>query len=127
MAKLKPGDCINCCIKDYYLVSPYHEYDEVLTFEVVAESNFGYYVYVPHYITLNNLNHFSESQCKFLGIDRKFYGQNFLYVKDSFIYRVKSVQDGMTCHKCQDFFLMAEANQEDGTLICYACRQNPYR
>lgn len=30
--------------------------------------------------------------------------------------------DGCTCKKCKEFFPYAEPNQEDGSLICYACR-----
>lgn len=32
--------------------------------------------------------------------------------------------DGMYCKKCQSFYQYAEPNQEDGSLICYGCR-NP--
>lgn len=34
--------------------------------------------------------------------------------------------DGMFCRKCQLFYQFAEPNQEDGTLLCYSCRQCPY-
>lgn len=34
--------------------------------------------------------------------------------------------DGMFCRKCQAFYKYAEANQTDGTLLCYSCRNNPY-
>ncbi len=35
--------------------------------------------------------------------------------------------DGMFCKKCQNFYQYAEPNQEDGSLICFSCRNNPYR
>lgn len=35
--------------------------------------------------------------------------------------------DGMSCKRCKDFYHMAEANQDDGSLVCYLCRNNPYR
>lgn len=35
--------------------------------------------------------------------------------------------DGMLCTKCNSFYEFAEPNQEDGSLICYSCRNNPYR
>lgn len=35
--------------------------------------------------------------------------------------------DGMVCAKCQSFYEFAEPNQEDGSMICYSCRKNPYR
>ena len=34
--------------------------------------------------------------------------------------------DGMFCRLCQSFYDFAEPNQDDGTLLCYSCRQNPY-
>jgi len=36
-------------------------------------------------------------------------------------------RDGMVCVKCKSFYDFAEPNQNDGTLICYSCRNNPYR
>jgi len=35
--------------------------------------------------------------------------------------------DGMPCMRCEEFFFMVEANQEDGNFKCYQCRQDPYR
>lgn len=32
-------------------------------------------------------------------------------------------KDGCNCKKCKEFYPYAEANQEDGTLICYSCRK----
>jgi hypothetical protein len=34
--------------------------------------------------------------------------------------------DGMFCKNCQNFYQFAEANQPDGTLICYSCNNSPY-
>ncbi len=41
--------------------------------------------------------------------------------------RNKKFPDGMFCRKCQLFYKYAEPNQPDGTLLCYSCRNNPYR
>lgn len=35
--------------------------------------------------------------------------------------------DGLVCQKCKTFYNFAEPNQPDGSLICYSCRQDPYR
>lgn len=32
-------------------------------------------------------------------------------------------KDGCRCKKCKEYYPYAEANQEDGTLICYVCRK----
>jgi hypothetical protein len=34
--------------------------------------------------------------------------------------------DGMFCKKCNNFYEFADANQKDGSLVCYSCRSNPY-
>ena len=34
----------------------------------------------------------------------------------------KKVSDGCTCKKCREFYPYAEANQEDGSMVCYGCR-----
>ena len=36
----------------------------------------------------------------------------------------KPNKDGCNCKKCKEFFPYAEANQEDGSLICYSCRMS---
>ena len=40
--------------------------------------------------------------------------------------RKRKYPDGLKCKACHQFFEFAESNQEDGSLICYGCRQNPY-
>ena len=35
--------------------------------------------------------------------------------------------DGLVCQRCKLFYNFAEPNQPDGSLICYACRNDPYR
>lgn len=34
----------------------------------------------------------------------------------------QSSKNGCDCKKCKNYFPYAEPNQEDGTLICWACR-----
>lgn len=34
----------------------------------------------------------------------------------------KKHSDGCACKKCKEYFPYAEPNQDDGSLICYACR-----
>jgi hypothetical protein len=34
----------------------------------------------------------------------------------------KENKEGCNCKKCKEYFPYAEPNQDDGTLICYACR-----
>lgn len=127
MAKFKPGDRVDCRVKSATIVSPYKEYDEVRTFEIVSVDKHGYYVFVPAYVNITKSVTADTYQCKHLGIDKRFLNEQIAYVQENQIYRVSSVLDGMSCIVCQDFFPMAEPNQENGSLICYACRKNPYR
>lgn len=34
----------------------------------------------------------------------------------------KSISNGMTCKKCNNYSQYAQSNQDDGTFICYSCR-----
>lgn len=127
MAKLKPGDKIDVRIKAATIVSPYKEYDEVRTFEIVSIDAHGYYVFVPAYVNISKSMIADVYQCKHLGIDKRFLDEQIIYIQENQIYRVSAVLDGMSCTVCQEFYPMAEPNQENGSLICYACRRNLYR
>lgn len=127
MAKLKPGDRVDCRVKQAVLVSPYKDFDEVKTFEIIAKDKYGYYLFVPGYYFLKGTTIADKYFCAQLNVDKKFIGENVIYIQGNMIFRVDSVLDGLNCAKCREFFHMAEANQPDGTLICWACRSNPYR
>lgn len=127
MTKLKLGDRIDCRIKSSVIVSPYKDYDEIRTFQIIAKDKQGYYLYVPSYYTLKNTLKVDNRQSKQLGIDIKFLDEEFIYIQGNMVLRIHSILDGMNCSNCKDFYQMAEPNQEDGTLICYSCKQNPYR
>lgn len=127
MAKLKPGDCVDVRIKNATIVSPYRDYDEIKTFQIIARDRHGYYLYIPSYYLLKDSEKADYYQCSELGIDFKFLDEQFVYIEGNMIARVNSVLDGMSCSNCEEFFQMAEPNQDDGTLICYSCRVNPYR
>lgn len=127
MANLKPGDRVDCRLKNAIIVSPYKEYDEVLTFEIVATDKYGYYLYVPSYYFVKGTFKADTYQCKNLVIEKRFLDTEIVYIQENLIDKVSAILDGLRCKKCQDFFVMATPNQEDGTLICWSCRNNPYR
>ena len=127
MTKLKPGDLIDCRVKQSVIVGPYKDYDEIKTFQIIAKDKHGYYLYVPSYYLLKDTRKADKYQCKSLGIDLKFIDEPFIYIQGNMILRINSILDGMACSNCEEFYSMAEPNQEDGTLICYSCRMNPYR
>jgi hypothetical protein len=128
MAKLKPGDRVDCRIKSYAIVSPYDpDYDEVKTFEIVSKDKTGYHLYIPGYLFLKNTVEADSYLCRKLQIHHKFLGEQILYVKEGMILKVNTILDGCVCIQCQDFYYWAEPNQWDSTFICWSCRKNPYR
>jgi hypothetical protein len=126
VSKLKPGDRVDCKVKSATIVSPYTNYDEIKTFEIVAVDDQGYYLYVPHYYFLKGTKIADRYRLKKLGINKKFLDENIIHIQENMVAGVQSRLDGMTCQICKDFYPYARGNQEDGTLICFSCRQNPY-
>lgn len=127
MTKLKPGDRVDCRVKASTIVSPYKSYDEIETFLVVAVDDDGCYLYVPHYYYLKGTFVADKYDCKTLDIDKKFDGENIVYILESLITGIHERPQGLVCVKCKEFYLYAEPNRGDGTLICFSCRRNPYR
>jgi hypothetical protein len=126
MDKLKSGDRVDCRIYQSSIVSPYKEFDEIKTFEIVSVDKYGYYLYVPPYMHLKGSIKADAGQCRYLDIDKKFLDTDIIFIQDNLICRVSSILDGMKCSKCFEFYPLSEANQSDGTLICWNCRTYPY-
>lgn len=126
MVVLKPGDRINCRIKDGEIVGAYKEYDETKTFEIVAIGDYGFYLFVPAYYSIKQTVPIDNYRLKKMSIDARFLHEEMIHITENMVYQIVQKLDGMPCSICKEFFPMAEANQENGTLICYACRQNPY-
>ena|SRR5271157_146437 len=127
MPKLKVGDTISCRVKSALIVSPYRAYDEIKSFVIVATDEHGYYLFVPHYLLLKNSFVVDKYKIKNLNIDKKYLDENAVYIQENLVASVQARNDGLACKICREFFPYSVANQDDGTLICYACRQNPYR
>ena len=126
MTKLKPGDRVDCRVKASTIVSPYRSYDEVKTFEIVSVDDHGSWLYVPHYYYLKDTKVADRYRLKNLGIDKKFLNENIVHIQENLVAGIRARMDGMACKLCKEFYPYAQGNQEDGTLICYSCRQNPY-
>jgi len=126
MANLKPGDRVDVRVRECSIVGPYMDCDEIKTLEIVAKDHLGYYLYVPSYYHIKGKVIADQYQSKKLGINKKFVGEYIVYAQESVIYKVNYILDGQTCAKCAEFCRMASPNQEDGTMICWACRANPY-
>lgn len=127
MGQLKPGDRVDCRIKSNIIVGPYKKYDEVRTFEIVSCDSSGYYLYVPVYIILMDSIKADSYLCRTLNINLKFVDEQIVLIAESKICNIHAVLDGMTCVRCKEFYNMAQANQEDGSMICWQCRNYRYR
>lgn len=129
MANVEPGDRIICCVKDAILVSPYSSWDEEVDLTVLAldDDSKGCFVYVPDYVYLKGTTEINKYNIKALGILPKYVGCFCLYVSFANISRISRRLDGMNCSRCHDFCYQADSNQDDGSFICWSCRENPYR
>ena len=126
MPSLKPGDTITCRISVSEIVSPYKNYDDIKSFLIVATDNYGYYLYVPHYEQIKGSGAADKYFCKKLGIAIRFLNEEIVYIQEHMVASIERQSEGMCCKKCRELYSYAESNQEDGTLICFSCRQNPY-
>jgi hypothetical protein len=127
MPNLKVGDTISCRVKTATIVSPYKNYDEIKSFLIVAVDENGYYLFVPCYYLLKNSFIADKYKIKSLGIENKFLNEEITYIQDNMVASIDSIRSGISCKICREHFPYAEANQEDGTMICFSCHQNPYR
>jgi hypothetical protein len=129
MPKLKLGDRVSIKLNGNKLVGPYSDFTEVRTFDIVGYEYYnygGYYLYIPSYITISDTIKVDSYNYKKLGVLPKFIGEDVLLVSESKINSIVSVLDGMFCDCCKEFYDYAQPNEGD-KLVCWSCRQNPYR
>ncbi len=61
-------------------------------------------------------------------IEAKYKGDKTFFVVDEHIIKVHRYSDALRCSgPCKQWIAMAEPNQENGTFICWECRDNPWR
>jgi hypothetical protein len=127
--KLKAGDRVSCKLKQSVIVSPYDSYDDIRIFEIIGvDFNMeGYYLFVPSYIFLKNSAKIDNYNFKKLNINSKYIDEEYVFITEKLVCEVSFILKGASCKKCQIYSEYAEPNQDDGTLICYSCRANPYR
>lgn len=124
MGKLKPGDRVVCKVRSGQVVNAYaNDWDEKYTFEIVATDSKGYYVYIPHYISIKGGTKITEYNRKSFGIDKKFLDELVLFISENSIIKIESRMDGLVCDKCKEFYSMA--NTENLIFICWVCRNYP--
>jgi len=123
-----PGDQVVCLIRDKAIVNASDiEYDLKAIFDVLITYAEGLILYVPCDLSLDDCMFLNAYNCDRFGLDRKFINSLAYYITEYKVYEVYQQIDGLCCARCKDFFPMATGNQTNGTLICYSCRQNPWR
>jgi hypothetical protein len=133
---LRVGDIVKCRIYNGYTVTRETTcYDDTIEMTVIGsfvpETNIKEYVcYISEkdaiktkYLSfiLNN------DYLKRNKIHRKYLGDNAIVIRFRNVYEIKQKVDGMSCSRCDEFYHTASPNTDSGELICYSCRQNPYR
>lgn len=123
MVSLKPGDRVVIKLKEDKLTNPYDdEFHSTKILEVIATGNNGYYLFVPHYMFVHGTFTADKYKCREMPLPIKYLGEELLFVSESQIYKVFSILKGMICSCCAEFYEYAIANQLDGSLICWSCR-----
>lgn len=123
MVSARIGDRVVCKLRAYEIVvASERKYDDKRVFEVIGVNAQGWFLYVPPYITIKGSAAITKYSLKDGGIDPKFIGWDTIFITSSFLVEVQEQKPGMVCQKCNEFFEHSEANQEDGTMICWGCR-----
>lgn len=131
--KFQIGSNVVCKIKGNSIVLARNDlYDTQLEFEIIGydTSNSKYILLVPNYYSIKNAWNIIEEHLEKFDLDPNLLDHKAIGVFEDKILKCKgsiSKDDGMFCTRCQEFYPMAEANQDDGTLKCYQCRQNAFR
>jgi hypothetical protein len=128
------GDHVVCKTREHVLVTRFEKYDDKITFTVVGrhsngQDTYDYVVYIPEYEAASIKGAFSirPSLAEAYGVDKKYIGDLAIIIRKNNIVSIAFKADGLSCKRCKEFFRMAKSNQEDGTLLCYLCRERPYR
>jgi formylmethanofuran dehydrogenase subunit E len=128
------GDHVVCKLKDGALAARHEKSEDRITVNVIGrisldENTWEYAAYIPEYEVgrIKSTFKLRPEFAKRYGIHPKYVGESAISLRKNNIVRISYRPDGMTCSNCDEFYDKAAANQSDGTLICYSCRQNPYR
>src|SRR5271167_1608521 len=99
MVRLRAGDRIKCRVSAGTIVSPYSDFDEIRTFEVLAVDEDGCYLYVPHYLFLKGAYLIDPSRARKLKIESRFHHELMTYIANGMVAGVESHMDGERCSR----------------------------
>lgn len=127
--KLSPGDRVVCLVSAGAIINVYDDrWSDEYIFDIVCTYEGGYLIKVPSELVFKLRDSILIDNSNFdkFGADKRFIGDLVYYITDHKILSIYSKIDGMCCNKCQEFYPMAEANQENGTMVCWNCRKYPF-
>ncbi len=128
------GDHVVCKLRDSALAARHEKSDSKIILTIAGrimldENTWEYVAYVPEYEApmIKSTFKIRPELAKRYGMHPKYIGELGVTLRKNNIIRISRKQDGMSCCNCDEFYDKAGPNQEDGSLICWSCRQNPYR
>jgi hypothetical protein len=106
------------------------DFDVQLSFEIIGYDGKRYLLKMPSYYSIKNSWLIKDEHLSKFGCGSSYLDKRTVAIHADKIFRIQAASspvDGLYCEHCKEFYPMAEPNQSDGTLRCYACRENPFR
>jgi hypothetical protein len=121
-----PGDRILVKIKNDLIVNVYEDLpDAIVSLEIICICDEGYLAFIPTDFYLKNSFIIDVRRHREYNVPKQFIGGTAHYLTNQHIYAIQYRATGMVCAECLEHSPMAEANQEDGSFICWNCRSYP--
>jgi len=127
MARLKAGDRVSCKLKESKITSPYADFDDIKTFEIIGidEHLNGYYLYIPSYIFVKDCLKVDNYNYKKFNVAAKYIGDDYVFIEEKLVHQVVFILEGTCCFRCKEFFDYVQNTDEKW--LCYSCNKDPYR
>lgn len=124
----KIADEVIVKIRNSHIVDRYAtNFDKLQTLEIVALFESGYFVYIPQDEFVKDSVKIELYNHKRFNVPTRYIDSYVCFINDDRIVRLYHRRIGMKCRHCNEFYQYAESNQANGTLLCWSCKQNPYR
>ena len=130
------GDRVVCKVKNKYLAERWERAEDNIKLTIISKcrttnDTIEYIAYVAYdelyALSMDSTYAIRTEYADLYGIHKRYIGERGITIQKNNVFKIAHQADGMPCKNCDEFFSKAEPNQSDGTLICYQCRQNPYR
>lgn len=118
------------CVKvksDRIVAATATDYDHRVNLEIIVTHDGGYFVFVPSKHNLQGSIYVDKRNSDKLDIPDRFLDSRINYVTDEQITHLHIRREGCTCTRCNEFYHHSEPNQQDGTMICFQCREDRFR